>query len=283
MEYITISAGEIDRLLALNDGDAALVFLCGKRGIEPTIGGTQLYHARKKLSGAGILPSSFAPRPAYSQSEIARSLQSSPAFKTVADETERTLGKALSPSELQTLHSMHAWHGLPPGVLLLLLHHCASEQERLGKTLTVRQMENEAKVWASEGFFTEESAEMYIQNKESRRERTSLTFRSLGISGRAPSATEKKYVARWLEMGFPIESIALAYDKTVVNTGKLAWGYCDSILRRWHEKGLHTPEEIDGQDKKPPVANNNRAPQTGGYEKNKEALRRLKGVPKDGG
>lgn len=45
-----------------------------------------------------------------------------------------------------------------------------------------------------------------------------------------------------------MESIALAYDRTVTNTGSLKWNYMDSIIRSWHEKGLHSPEEIELRD-----------------------------------
>jgi DnaD/phage-associated family protein len=157
----------------------------------------------------------------------------------------------------------------------MLLFYCKAEQERRGRQLTVRQMEKEAMVWEREGILDHESAVMYIGKKERSRESTSRVYGKLGIFGREPSATEKKYVASWLELGFTVEAIALAYDKTIINTGKLAWGYCDKILQRWHEKGWHTPAQIETYDKKTPPVNNGGA--TGSYSRTKEALRRVKG------
>ena len=46
-------------------------------------------------------------------------------------------------------------------------------------------------------------------------------------------------------MGFPDEAIALALERTVLNTGALKWPYLNSILRNWHAAGLHTAEEIE--------------------------------------
>ena len=264
---------ELDRLLALADGDAALVFLSGKRGREPSLGETRLREARRKLAGAGMLPSSFSERPSYSTGEIAQGKLTDPGFRAVVDETERILGKALAPSDLQTLYSISRWRGLPPDVMLLLLNHCAGE--RGNKPLTVRRLDREAAVWEQEGLMDLAAAERHIQTKEASREMSSRVFQSLGIFGREPSATEKNYVASWLALGFTLEAVALAYDKTVVNTGRLAWGYCDKILRRWHEKGWHTPEQIETYDKKPSPAKGGEV--TGSYDRTREALRRVKG------
>ncbi|MDR0294263.1 MAG: DnaD domain protein [Oscillospiraceae bacterium] len=282
MENITLTIEETDRLLALGDGDAALVFLSGKRGREPSLGEARLREARRKLAGAGILPSSFAERPSYSQGEIARGMLTNPGFHTVVNETERVLGRALSPSDMQTLYSVCHWRGLPPEVILPLLYHCAGEQG--GKPLTVRRIDREAAVWEREGVMDETSAELYIRKKEASREASSRVFSSLGIFGREPSATEKNYVAAWLALGLTVEAIALAYDKTVVNTGRLAWGYCDKILRRWHENGWHTPEEIERYDKRPasPAPKNAREA-AGSVDRARQALRRVKGEPGNGG
>ena len=42
--------------------------------------------------------------------------------------------------------------------------------------------------------------------------------------------------------------IALAYDRTVTRTGKLAWAYMNSILRSWAEKELFTAEAVEKGD-----------------------------------
>ena len=76
-------------------------------------------------------------------------------------------------------------------------------------------------------------------------------MRALGLGDRLPVASEEKYLNAWQEMGFPPEAVALAYDKTVLKCHELKWPYCNGILKRWHEAGLHTPEEIERADKPP--------------------------------
>ena len=43
---------------------------------------------------------------------------------------------------------------------------------------------------------------------------------------------------------------ALAYEKTVLKCHEFKWSYCNGILRRWHEAGLHTVDEIEAGDKR---------------------------------
>ena len=71
----------------------------------------------------------------------------------------------------------------------------------------------------------------------------------MGLGERAPAASEEKYLTAWQEMGFPPETVALAYDKTVLKCHELKWPYLNGILKRWHEAGLHTPEEVEERDR----------------------------------
>jgi DnaD/phage-associated family protein len=78
-------------------------------------------------------------------------------------------------------------------------------------------------------------------------------MKTLQIQGRNLTPGEEKYARKWLEMGFPMESVAIAYDRTCVNTGGMNWKYINKILTRWYEAGLLTPEQIEKGDSKPGV------------------------------
>ena len=66
----------------------------------------------------------------------------------------------------------------------------------------------------------------------------------LQIRGRCLTQAEEKYALSWLDLGFEDGVIAMAYERTCLNTGALKWAYMNSILTSWHEQNLHTPEEI---------------------------------------
>lgn len=74
-------------------------------------------------------------------------------------------------------------------------------------------------------------------------------------------------------MGFGCDAIAEAYDRTVVATGARKWAYLNRILMSWHEKGLHTPEEIETGD--PRAANKRRAANTAAPAAERDDLDRV--------
>ena len=62
---------------------------------------------------------------------------------------------------------------------------------------------------------------------------------------------ERKYVAAWVDMGFEDEAIRLAYERTVHKKGAMNWPYMNSILKSWHQKGLHTVSAVEAGDSPP--------------------------------
>jgi DnaD/phage-associated family protein len=112
----------------------------------------------------------------------------------------------------------------------------------------MRSVEKEAFRWADLEIFTVAQAEAYINESERREQEEEKLRRELGIKGRTPTATERRYMESWLAMGFRSEVLALAYDRTVVSTGRLSWAYMDKIVRNWQEKGLYTVEDIEKGD-----------------------------------
>ena len=66
-------------------------------------------------------------------------------------------------------------------------------------------------------------------------------MRALGLGDRLPVASEEKYLNAWQEMGFPPETVALAYDKTVLKCHELKWPYCNGIFKALARGGLTYP------------------------------------------
>ena len=75
----------------------------------------------------------------------------------------------------------------------------------------------------------------------------------LQIRGRNLTAPESRYIQQWLEMGFDEQTIGLAYEKSCLNTGGLAWPYMNKILQSWHAQNLHTVQQVQQSDRKPSV------------------------------
>lgn len=270
---LAVPLADADALLSACDGTAALLYLyalrCGGdfslRTAAAALKRTdaEIEKALQKLCALGVFaaggtkapPSQPAEDlPEYTAEDIALRVGENGEFRAVVEETQRILGRTLTGADLKTLFGIYDYLRLPAEVIFLLVNHCVEEtRERLGpgKLPSMRSIEKEAYVWYNREILTLEAAEEYLVRERARRGELADLKRLLQIRDRGFSATEKKYAESWLDMGFSLESIALAYDKTVVKTGRLTWKYMDSILQSWNRKGLHTPEEIAAGDGQP--------------------------------
>lgn len=271
---IAISPQAAARLLDRGDGDAALLYLAllrRREGTSPRSLAGELRWDRGRIEAAeGVLrelgllapvpPAPPAPAdepPVYRQDEVTDTLESSGEFRTLTAEVERRLGKKLTMPDLSTLLGLYDHLGLPADVIYLLVCHCAQRtEERLGpgRRPTLRQIEREGYVWARRGIDSQSAAAEYLRTYARRRQDLPQYMRVLQLGDRPPSVSEEKYLTQWQEWGFSPDAVALAYDKTVLKCHELKWSYCNGILRRWHEAGLHTPEEIEHKDEPRPAA-----------------------------
>jgi DNA replication protein DnaD len=224
----------------------------------------------------------------YTESEVKSELKANPAFSVVVDETQRRLGKILSPDDLLRLLGIYDSLRLPPEVILQLITHCIIQSSITGdgRAPSMRYIEKAAFKWEREGIFTLEKAEEYLKEFEARKSVQGEIKKILQIRDREFSATEKHFVDGWIDMGFQNEAIAIAYDRAVVKTGKLSIPYMDGIMKNWHSKGIHTAEQVmekDGGQKRNTTGanaygtNNNPAAQKHG-EPNLEEMERMQRV-----
>ena len=269
-DTITLSIQTVDKLIRAGRGDAALLylFILKTRGRSTSAeaakalgkSGGEIVTAMADLSRLGLitcdndtapLPDEDAKEPhRYSPDEIRREMEAGSDFPSLIEETQRSLGKILSSEELERLMGIYDGLNLPVEVILLLVTHCISESRGRGsgRMPSMRNIEKTAYTWEREGLFTLDRAEEYLKNLDICKSAHSEMKAALQIKGRELSASEKRYVDSWIAMGFQRGAVEIAYDRTLLQTGKLAWGYMDSIFNSWHGKGLHTPREILEKD-----------------------------------
>lgn len=288
-----IPADELGQIVSAHDGDVALLWLCLRQNPDASVEDAarllcrtraEMEAALEKLQRMGLAEKPEieppAPEPAprvqklappdelpeYTTRDITARSRTDPRFSELVAEAQRALGRILSTSDLKKLFGLYDYLALPPEVILMLLNYCVSLAPT-GNPPSMRQIEKEGYVWANREILTADQADAYIADSSRRREKLSQTARLLGITGRPLSATESKYIAAWLDMGFDNELIEMAYDRTLTNTGGLKWTYLNGILKSWHEKGLHTPEDVREKDV--------RRPRTGAKQEAPRDLNRL--------
>ncbi len=262
---LSMSAQAAERLLRLDSGDAALLYLYllghpDPQGLKwPAL---RIQTAMDQLVSQGLARPQTAPvvpdptpepPPDYAIDDINSALQGG-TFSGLCDEVERRLGKKLSTSDLKSMLTLYDHLALPIEVILMLVAWCVEEQERkygAGRRPFVSQIRKEGFIWARRGIDTIEAAEAHIQKLTALQGREKEMLRLLDIPNRPLVSREKSYIAAWDEMGFEDEAIRMAYEKTVMKKQSMDWTYMNGILRRWHEKGLHTAASILTGDRDP--------------------------------
>ncbi len=293
---LSLSGEAADRLLSLNDPDAALLYLHllrrgDARGLNWPV--DRLHAARDRLVSQKLLAGAQAAQlttpqpeplpeaaPEYTTADITQALEPSSPFSTLADEVERRLGKKLSTTDLKTLFSLYDYLALPPEVILLIVTFCIQEQERKygpGRKPFFSVIRREAAAWARNGVATLELAEVHLSRLMSLRSREREVARLLELPERELVERERKYIAQWLEQGFSDDALRLAYEKTVMGTASktMDWRYMNGILRRWHEKGLHTAAQIQNGEHAPRRATPPTAAPADRARQERERTRRL--------
>ena len=273
-ENIVLSAATVRRLIAAG-GDAALLYLAllehhgaldpEKLSAELGWDAGRLSQAEGALMNQGLVGShrpalSEEPedqRPDYTREDGARQLEGDGKFRLLTGNVESTLGKKLSTPDLNILLGLYDYLGLPCEVIFLLVNHCVERvaaRYGAGRRPTLRQIEKEGYAWARRGLLDLESANAYLMKYARSRTLVGQYMGALGLGERNPAPSEERYLLSWAEMGFPVESVERAYDKTMLKCKELRWGYLNKILLNWHDKGLHTPAEIEAGDRRPSAA-----------------------------
>lgn len=272
-DVLAIPAAAADQLLRAGDGDAALLYLLLLRHQgrvsaafvtkELRFSQERQRAAEQTLTTLGLLGEKepeIAPaeeKPTYSQQEIAERLEGDSTFSLLRGEVEKILGRRLTTVDCTILLGLYDHLSLPADVIYQLVCHCVERSERnygAGRRPTLRQIEKEGYLWHRRGIDSIPRANAYLKTYHQRQGLLPSYMRVLGLGDRSPAPSEEKYLTDWMDMGFPPEVVALAYDRTMLRCHELKWGYLGGILKKWNEKGLHTVEAIEQGESRAPSA-----------------------------
>lgn len=260
---LKLDSDQLRRLLGAANPDAALLWLYLRSGNDAKNAVQELNMCQSRVTAAmamlrqlGLWQEDkplFVPgqRPNYTERDVMTTMDSDNAFRSLYGEVQRRLGRALNTEEIKILLAMVRYLGLPEEVVAMLVSYCQEQaRQRCRRAPSLRSIEKLAYVWAEQGIDTLEEAAAYIQKENIRNTRMSRLLGLLQIRGRNLTAAEERFANAWLEMGMEDAAIAMAYEKTCLNTGGLNWAYMNKILVSWHEAGLHTVAAIREGDRK---------------------------------
>lgn len=266
IEPVYLEKVDTQKLLAAASGDGALLYLYLKSGNSLDRATEDLRLSEPRLSCAvatlrqlGLwqermgATAVFGERPAYTEQDVLRAMGSDASFHSLYGEVQRRLGRTLTTEELKILLGFVRYLGLPEDVICVLVTYCIDRSRQRGslRNPSLRTIEKEAYAWAEQGIDTMAAAAAFIHSQNMYFSRLGQLQKLLQIRGRKLTAAEEKFARAWLDMGFDDEVLAMAYERTCLNTGGLSWAYMNKILTRWKEAGYVTAEDVRSGDRKP--------------------------------
>ena len=231
----SLSTADIAKRLGLIESDVvnAIKYWTDK-GI---IGGTKDMLFIKKSADEEISPETTK-KPIE---EISGIISGNAALSDLCSIAQEILGKTLANNDLETLYWFYDQLGFSPEVIAMLLEYCASMDKR-----NMKYIEKVAITWHENNITTMDEAQEYITGAGKTDEFVTSLRRIFGIADRKLSKTEARYLDAWRdELNMSADMVALAYEYCIIATGKLAFPYINTILRRWAEKGITTIAEAE--------------------------------------
>lgn len=156
---------------------------------------------------------------------------------------EKYLGKSLSFSETEKLLYFYDQMHMSVDLIDHLIQMCVESGHP-----SIHYIESVARSWAKEGIDTVEKATAAAVRFK--KDYFSI-LRAMGVSNRNPVEGEVEYMSAWLDKyGFSLDLIFEACSRTVLKTGQASFPYADSILKKWHEQGVRTLDDVKAADEK---------------------------------
>lgn len=156
--------------------------------------------------------------------------------------TQRYLGRTLTSTETTSVLYFYDVLKFPTDLIEYLVEYCVSRNKK-----SIRYIETVALAWAKQGIHTVSDAKQIssFYNKN-----CFAVMKAFGLSNRNPADSELALIRKWTHnMGFSLDIVLEACKRTIQTIHQPSFEYADSILSRWHEKGVKHLTDIQRLDK----------------------------------
>ncbi len=187
-----------------------------------------------------VVPIVPEPRPTYSAAQV-RQLTASDEIKWLLPQLEQLLLRPIKPSEIQLVLYFYESLGFSTDLILYLYDYCVSRGKKSNAYI-----EKVALSWAADGITSAEEARTAI---DAYNETHSAVMKAFGLN-RAPVPAELNYLQRWFnELGFPVDMVVEACNRTMLSINKPDFKYTDRILSSWYEQQVKNTSDLQNYDK----------------------------------
>ncbi len=236
------SIGELSEILDIKENKVkGAIEYWAMEGFLKSEGDSYVFTSNSPEEKTNKVKAKVSSRPSYTHTEIDTSASKNKEVSYLFKQAEKLMGKLLSSNDMEVLYSFVDWLSLPVEVIIMIINYAVSNNKG-----SMRYIEKVALDWADREINTYERAEEHIKELEAIGSKSRKICKILGISGRALSTTEKKYIDIWtVQKDIPLDLIPIAYDRTLVQTGALKWAYMNKILCSWFDEGIKTQEDLE--------------------------------------
>ena len=183
-----------------------------------------------------------ADSPVYSKDETAGIIgRNSDLHRIINDDVPRLTGKAVSQNEAMILVSLYDYLRLNAESIVKIIEYC-----RVNGSVSFRVVERTAYSLFDADITTPDAIDEYIKREKRKNEITEKIRELFGIGKRALIAHEKNLIKTWTEVyDYDMDIINRAYELTIKSINEPSLDYAGAIMKRWHEQGIRTTEQID--------------------------------------
>lgn len=163
----------------------------------------------------------------YTRSDLNAAIQGNEKIKQIFTLSAQLLNKTLNTNDMNIIYMFYDYLKFPPEVIFSLIEYCVS----IGKS-NMRYIEKVGLTWADDEINTTAKAAAFIKQKNREMEFDNKYKQMFKVYGRDFTDSEIKMIKSWVnDLKASDEIIMQAYDLTVINTGKLAFKYMDTVVK----------------------------------------------------
>ena len=162
-------------------------------------------------------------------------------FRQLLFVAEQYLGKTLTVTDIDTITYFYEDLHMSADLIEHLIEYCVENGHK-----SIHYIRQVALSWHARQIATVDEAK--AESLSYSRGCYSV-LNAFGIKGRSPAASELAFIKKWNEeYGFSSDIIVEAVNRTINTIHQPSFGYADSILKGWLEKGVRCSSDIAALD-----------------------------------
>ena len=179
-------------------------------------------------------------------SQIAARLAESEDVAYLMNQAQAILGRTLGTDAQADLLEIHDFYGLDTRVILTACQYART----VGRQNNMKFIKSLTKGWSRDGVDDFEKASQRVAQLMQSDALWERLRAGTGIETPRPTEYQSECLFSWTqEMGFTLDMILLAYERTAEKKGKVDFRYMNGILQSWHRDGVKTPQDVEAAER----------------------------------